>query len=47
MLIGGVSGLEYRHRNLGLTRDVLKLGKYLADRHFTSIRLVGIIRPTE
>ena len=47
MLIGQVSRLEYRNRNLGLIRDALELGEYLADRQFTRVCLVGVIRPAE
>ena len=47
MLIGQVSRLEYRNRNLGLIRDALELGEYLADRQFTRVRLVGVIRSAE
>jgi hypothetical protein len=47
MLIDFDFRLEYGNRNLGLTRDVLELGEYLADCHFTSIRLASVIRPAE
>ena len=47
-MLGGIdAGLEYGHRNLGLTRDVLEQGKYLADGHFTGIRRSGVVRPIE
>lgn len=47
MLGGTEARLEYRNRNMGLTRDVLEQGEYFADGHFTGIRLVGVVRPIE
>ena len=47
MLIAIVFRREYGNWNLGLTRDVLEFGEYLADCHFTRIRLASVIRPIE
>ena len=47
MLIGGDFGLEHGNGDLGLTRDILEQREYLADRHFTLVRLMGVVRPAE
>ena len=47
MLIGGDFGLEHGNGDLGLTRDILEQGEYLADGHFTRVRLMGVVRPAE
>ena len=39
--------LEYRNRNLWLTRDVLEQGEYFADGEFPGIHLLGVVRPIE
>ena len=47
MPVAGDARLEYGNGHLDLTRDVLKLGKYLADDEFIRVLLCGVVLQVE